>query len=210
MPGATEDSRLTELVEGHADLAFNEEKTKIKCISTGHEMPLTYQIVHEYINRPKYLKARQLVEEGISVNDEVEQYKNYLIQHDRYPHCYFCVVTHKRVNKDADSVHKHISGKKFQYKLKAYKEKQESKKAATKSKPAGKEESAEEGDLSMEEMDAMFGGESDDEENEVVEEEEEVSDGGGEEEEEEGDAWSSGLTAASVRLRIVDCCFQAP
>lgn len=35
MPGASEETTLKELVEGHPDLAFNEENTKVKCISTG-------------------------------------------------------------------------------------------------------------------------------------------------------------------------------
>lgn len=85
-----------------------------------------------------------------------------------------------------------MSGKKFQYKLKAYKERQQAKEGGeAKSKQTkGKEDIAEgdEEDLSMEEMDAMFGEGSDDKE--AVEEEEEgvvVDDEEEEEEDEEGE-----------------------
>ena len=50
------DPDLDTLISKYSSLKYNEEKTKIICEWSGHEMPLTQQAVTTYINGNRYKK----------------------------------------------------------------------------------------------------------------------------------------------------------
>jgi len=106
-----ETAQLEALVKSHEDLEFTNEagqaNGKVKCISTGQEIPPRLQLVKEYINGNKYKKSR----EWYSLN--WAQYEPDLIQHTRQQKFLYCTLTGTMLPKNPLKVKAHIESKRF-------------------------------------------------------------------------------------------------
>lgn len=105
-------SELDQLLGKYASLKCNEEKTKIICEWSGHEMPLSAEHVNSYVSGNKYKK---LLTKNINQAD-LAKYKEFLVASTKSwgKNQFFCLLTLKHVNKQPDHVQKHVEGRRFQ------------------------------------------------------------------------------------------------
>jgi hypothetical protein len=99
------------LVEQNPDFKFI-ENGKIKCIITKHEFLPTLANFQKYIASKSYKK-------GVEGKFDISEYEQYLITHKDNNNFLFCRLTGLRIPKKRTAIERHISSKKFQYRLKS-------------------------------------------------------------------------------------------
>uniref|UniRef100_A0A915PJL8 Uncharacterized protein n=1 Tax=Setaria digitata TaxID=48799 RepID=A0A915PJL8_9BILA len=80
------------------------ERQKLRCTLTGHEMPSRSDQLDQYIRTSKFIRAWKIYQ-------IMKEYGEYF--DDIGPHEFGCKVTLKIVAKDPDDLLRHINGKKF-------------------------------------------------------------------------------------------------
>jgi len=116
-------SDLQELLDKYTLLSIDHEKGKVICTGTGHEMPIKAEAVKSYVAGKKFKKVKEYKE----LVAELGKHKEFIIPSNK-PQCaklYFCKLTLRHLNRDAEHVRKHVNGKRFQRALKRWEECQE-------------------------------------------------------------------------------------
>ncbi|OQS00058.1 hypothetical protein THRCLA_06269, partial [Thraustotheca clavata] len=80
---------------------------RVKCSTTGHEMPPRVDVINAHINSKRFKKATKWY------NHDFSQYEPYIVAHRRKPKCLYCNVTGIVLNRIPSEVEKHMKGKKF-------------------------------------------------------------------------------------------------
>ncbi len=68
-------SDLDQILKKYPSLKYNDEKTKVVCEWSGHEMPLKLDSITTYLNGNRY---KRLLEKNINQTD-LKKYKEHLI-----------------------------------------------------------------------------------------------------------------------------------
>lgn len=112
------------LVQSTPDLTFVGD-SRVRCISTGHEMKADVDIISTYICGKRYQKARNL-------KLSFAKYAPMFVDHpdESKPDLLWCSVTGLAIVRDEDSVKKHIAGPKYQKQLPIWKQEEATKKKA--------------------------------------------------------------------------------
>jgi len=137
----SDDGEVADFVDGNDDLEFCSGGNKVKCLSTGHEMPASLEGVKAYVNGKKYKKLRDWY------SFDFEQFQPYIIPHKKLKKHIFCTLTGVTMPKIPEKVKAHVASKRF---TKAKKEHEDSKKALgrrpekRKKRPEDGEDAAEE------------------------------------------------------------------
>lgn len=69
------ESDWNKLLKDYQSLEYNDDKTKVICVWSGHEMPLKYDAIISYLNGNRYKK---LLEKNIKQTD-LNKYKEFLV-----------------------------------------------------------------------------------------------------------------------------------
>jgi len=137
----SDDGEVADFVDGNDDLEFCSGGNKVKCLSTGHEMPASLEGVKAYVNGKSYKKKRDWY------SFDFEQFQPYIIPHKKLKKHIFCTLTGVTMPKIPEKVKAHVASKRF---TKAKKEHEDSKKALgrrpekRKKRPEDGEDAAEE------------------------------------------------------------------
>jgi len=102
-----EGAALVKLVEGHEDLEFYRDGSKVRCKSTKHEMPAVLMQVREFISGPKYLKYKSMYSIDFSMHEP------YIIRHQYKNKFLYCTLTKTTLPMDPKKVEKHVSSVKY-------------------------------------------------------------------------------------------------
>mmetsp|Transcript_117088 Transcript_117088/g.331378 ORF Transcript_117088/g.331378 Transcript_117088/m.331378 type:complete len:220 (+) Transcript_117088:62-721(+) len=113
---ANEEEALQALVDGHEDFEFLRSNTKVRCKSTGHEMPPRFKVVSEYLNGAKYKKLK----EWYSV--DFTQYEPHIVQHPELKKHLLCKLTNTTIPMNPDKVQAHVGSKRYKNFLKEHEE----------------------------------------------------------------------------------------
>ncbi|XP_054896376.1 surfeit locus protein 2 [Poeciliopsis prolifica] len=89
---------------------------KIKCTLNGHELPCSLAELHSFIQGKKYKKLSAEAEFNYS------QYEPHIVSSSKQPNRLFCKLTLRHLNRQADHVLRHVSGKRFKKALSQYEE----------------------------------------------------------------------------------------
>lgn len=105
------DKQLRKLVahEGSC-LQLSPSGTKIICTLTGHELPLQFNAVHQYIKARKYTRLKAAAE----AKDALRKYEPFIQQSRNFQDKLYCALTCQLLGKSLDAVRQHMRGKKFQ------------------------------------------------------------------------------------------------
>eukprot|EP00928_Gymnodinium_smaydae_P070729 TRINITY_DN54500_c0_g1_i1.p1 TRINITY_DN54500_c0_g1~~TRINITY_DN54500_c0_g1_i1.p1 ORF type:complete len:298 (+),score=101.31 TRINITY_DN54500_c0_g1_i1:86-895(+) len=117
---ADEERALHALVAKHEDLEFVRGNTKVRCKSTGHDMPTRLQIVQDYINGAGYKKSREWYSQDFS------KYEPYLVANKTNKKFLYCTLTGITLPMDPMKVERHANSKRF-LEMKKQKEEETSK-----------------------------------------------------------------------------------
>ncbi|TMW67726.1 hypothetical protein Poli38472_007398 [Pythium oligandrum] len=111
------------LVESLDDIVFVGE-TRVKCITTGHEMKADRDVINAYITGKRYLRARNLKQSFASFApmfvDHPDKDKTHLL---------WCNVTQTAVVRDLERVNAHINAARYQKELPVWQEEEAAKQA---------------------------------------------------------------------------------
>eukprot|EP01041_Mallomonas_annulata_P002611 gene2611-5104_t len=88
---------------------------RIKCDVTGHEMPVRFDTIQQYLDSKSYKKALEWYSYDYS------SFLPYIIPSRKNDKQLWCTVTKQPLNKIPEEVKKHMSGKKFRRLLEEYK-----------------------------------------------------------------------------------------
>ncbi|VBB30931.1 unnamed protein product [Acanthocheilonema viteae] len=80
------------------------ERQKLRCTLTGHEIPSCFDQLDHYVKTSKFLRAWK-------IHQIMKEYGEYF--DDIGPHEFGCKITRKVIAKDPDDLLRHINGKKF-------------------------------------------------------------------------------------------------
>lgn len=126
---------LKALLAQYESLSIN-DRGKVHCDLTGHDMPARAADVLAYVNGSRFLMAQK---RGID-DTFLESIKPWIAAHRRDPKKLYCTLTRHEINKIKDEVEAHMQGKRFQRLLAEAKEeaeRKEKKAAARAAKKAG-------------------------------------------------------------------------
>ncbi|CEM31370.1 unnamed protein product [Vitrella brassicaformis CCMP3155] len=117
---SAKDDDLLEFVRQHEDLTYLEDRGKIKCIITDHEMPLRRDVVDAHLKAKKYLAAKK----GWHQHDYT-QYEPYIVPHKTNKSKLYCTLTGHSLNRNPDEVQREVNGRRYRNALKAFQEQEE-------------------------------------------------------------------------------------
>ena len=85
---------------------------KVRCTSTGHEMPARLEVISQYWAGSKYAnaKARATYDFG--------QYEPWIVPHKKASHLLYCTLTRQPLTKLPKAIEGHVQGKRYQRLLK--------------------------------------------------------------------------------------------
>ena len=83
---------------------------KIRCLLTGHEMPIRASLYEEYCVSRSFLR-------GLENDFPFYAHKDFIIKHKKDKHQLFCLLTKTTFPKKKSSFKKHIKGNRFQRSL---------------------------------------------------------------------------------------------
>ncbi|XP_062611826.1 surfeit locus protein 2-like [Saccostrea cucullata] len=136
---------LKKLLKQFPNLKIMDDKPRIKCSLSGHEMPCQEEAIQSYIKGKKFqkLQSKNLY--------SYDKYKEHIVNSKKKgrEHQLFCLLTLRHLNNNPEHIKRHIEGRKF---TKAYARWEECQKTGEKFQPlAGKrrkdtEEELEEGE----------------------------------------------------------------
>ncbi|RNA35283.1 surfeit locus 2 [Brachionus plicatilis] len=103
---------IEQLLAKYTSLKYNNNKTRIVCEWTGHEMPVNASSILSYVNGNKY---KQIMSKNID-SFKLKEMSEFLVppKHPKRLNQLFCKLTLKHVNKQPDHIQKHLNGKRFQ------------------------------------------------------------------------------------------------
>ena len=98
---------LADYLQSNADVLCITPNNRVKCLLSGHEMPLKLETIMEYINSRNFKKIKEWY------NQDFSKYLPYIVQHNSNPKLLHCKLTNKPLNKIPVEIEKHVNGKKF-------------------------------------------------------------------------------------------------
>ncbi|XP_065067915.1 surfeit locus protein 2-like [Rhopilema esculentum] len=116
------DKSLQNFLDSHTGFRLKNDKTRVVCSITGHELPCNLNALECYVNSKKY---KQFTKNGTCDLSKVEEFKEYLIPSKKGQNKLFCLITKKEINNIPSHIENHVTGRKFQRDLKIYKKKLE-------------------------------------------------------------------------------------
>lgn len=131
---------VSSFLSSHEDASLL-ESGKVRCSTTGHELPATLSLLEAHWSGRTYRLKRERLEYDFT------QHEPYLLPHKKASHLLWCTVTQRPVSKQPKAVAGHVAGKKFQRILAARKERaerEEADRAAAQAEGGGEEEEGEE------------------------------------------------------------------
>ncbi len=101
------DRSLAEYLNVHKDILELTPNNRIKCIPSGHEMPLNIVAIEEYLNSNKLRKILEWYSYDYS------RFEPLIIPHKSSNKHLYCVLTKMKLNKVPEELENHIKGKKY-------------------------------------------------------------------------------------------------
>uniref|UniRef100_A0A1I8EEE7 Surf2 n=1 Tax=Wuchereria bancrofti TaxID=6293 RepID=A0A1I8EEE7_WUCBA len=94
---------LEHLLDQYPVFEYN-ERQKLRCTLTGHEIPPRFDLLDHYVKTSKFVRAWKM-------HQIMKEYGEYF--DDIGPREFGCKITMKIISKDPDDLLRHINGKKF-------------------------------------------------------------------------------------------------
>lgn len=107
---------VEELVAEHDDLEYTEDGEKVKCISTGHEMPFRFKDISDYINGAGYRKKRDYDATDFT------KYAPHIVPSEKLGKHMFCTLTGRSIPMNPQKIEKHMESKRFKSLVKKFEE----------------------------------------------------------------------------------------
>eukprot|EP00794_Sanderia_malayensis_P015813 gene15813-17408_t len=111
------DENLDSFLDTNKNFKYNENKTRVICLLTNHELACNVSALKSYMTGKKY---QQLTRHGDIDFGKIEQYKQYLIPSRKGKQKLYCKITKKEINNIPYQIERHVIGRKFQRDLKLY------------------------------------------------------------------------------------------
>jgi len=105
------DDSVLVFLESHKDFVLC-DNGKIRCTTTGHEMPCKADALSSYVNGKKYRMAKSCYAQDFT------EYEPHIVPSKKHPKRLYCKLTKKELNKIPEEVEKHVNGKKYRQALK--------------------------------------------------------------------------------------------
>eukprot|EP00105_Crassostrea_gigas_P010857 XP_011426275.1 PREDICTED: surfeit locus protein 2-like isoform X1 [Crassostrea gigas] len=121
---------LKKLLKQYPNLTVMNEKPRVKCSLSGHEMPCQVEAIQNYIKGKKFQKL-------LAQNQyNYEKFKEHIVPSTKKgrEHQLFCLLTLRHINKNPEHIKRHIEGRRFK---KAYARWEECQRTGEKFQPIG-------------------------------------------------------------------------
>ena len=89
---------------------------KVRCTSTGHEMPARLEVISQYWAGSKYASAKA------RATYDFAQHEPWIVAHKQASHLLYCTLTRQPLSKLPKAIEGHVQGKRYQRLLKEAKE----------------------------------------------------------------------------------------
>ncbi|KAL9988378.1 hypothetical protein ACROYT_G002816 [Oculina patagonica] len=99
----------------------DQNREKVKCKLTGHELPARLSELENYIKGKKY---QRLIKEVPDKSPGYKEYKEFLVPSENNRNQLYCQLTKKYINNAPHHIQRHITGKRFTKALEKYREEQ--------------------------------------------------------------------------------------
>lgn len=98
----------------------DQNREKVKCKLTGHELPARLSDLENYIKGKKY---QRLIKEVPDESPGYEEYKEFLVPNEKNRNQLYCQLTKKYINNAPNHIQRHVTGKRFSRALEKHREK---------------------------------------------------------------------------------------
>jgi len=102
------DKAVQKFLKAHPDFSLL-ENGKVRCSTTEHEMPARLDLLEQHLEGKRYR-----LKKASPADYDFSQHEPHIIPHKRNPALLHCTLTKITMQRLADTVRKHVAGKRFQ------------------------------------------------------------------------------------------------
>nr|XP_022325807.1 surfeit locus protein 2-like isoform X2 [Crassostrea virginica] len=102
---------LKKLLKQYPNFEVMNDKPRVKCSLSGHEMPCQVEAIQNYVKGKKYQKL--LAQNQFTCS--YEKYKEHIVPSNKKgrQHQLFCLLTLRHINNNPDHIKRHVEGRRF-------------------------------------------------------------------------------------------------